>query len=252
MTQPVGAALTLEYVAVDQLKPHPRNYRIHPDDEIEHLKESIRAHGIYRNIVVANEGTILAGRGVMLAAEQLGMTTIPIYRMPFGPDDPQAMKLLIADNEISHLAENDDRALTELLRELKEQDIALLGTGYDEMMLANLLYVTRPTSEIADLNAAAQWVGMPEYDMESPDARLEIIVRFVNEEDRQAFCQFIGRDAKKIPVVGTGRAIWWPEKPRVDDVMSVRFITAPVDAPIAPPISGRIQKKPGKPAEESV
>jgi hypothetical protein len=212
----------IEEVPLDQLKPHPRNYRSHPEDEIEHLVESIRANGIYRNIVIACEGTILAGLGVTLAARKAGYISVPVYRAPFGPDDPRAIKLLVADNEISHLAENDDRLLTELLRELEESQIGLLGTGYDEMMLANLVYVTRPASEIADLDAAAQWVGMPEYDMESKIGRLEIIVNFANEEDRKEFCRLLGLNASTIPTQGTGRSIWWPKRIN-KDVSALRF-----------------------------
>jgi hypothetical protein len=217
-----STSLVLEEIALDQLKPHPRNYRSHPEDEIEHLVESIHANGIYRNIVIASEGTILAGRGVAIAARRAGYSTAPVYRAPFGPDDPRALKLLIADNEISHLAENDDRLLTELLRELKESEVGLLGTGYDDMMLANLVFVTRPASEIADLDAAAQWVGMPEYDLEDKQARLSIIVNFASEEDRQAFCQRLGLDVDTISVIGTSKSIWWPKRAK-KDVHTIRF-----------------------------
>ncbi len=215
------ATLPLEDVILDTLKSHPRNYRAHPDDEIEHLVESIRANGVYRNVVIAQDGTILAGHGVVTAARRLGLETLPVYRTTYGPDDPRAIKLLVSDNEISHLAMSDDRALTELLRELKEADIDLLGTGYDDMMLANLLFVTRPSSEIADLDAAAQWVGMPEYDL-TGEARLQIIVNFPTEADRQEFCRRLGLQANAIPTEGTGRSIWWPKQQR-DDSKAIRF-----------------------------
>lgn len=218
------APLVNTMVPIDSIKSHPRNYRVHPDDEIDHLMESIRSNGIYRNIVIASDDVILAGHGVVQAAHRLGIEYVPAYRVDYDSDDPRAIKLLVSDNEISHLAMTDDRALAELLRELKDTDIDLLGTGYDDMMLANLVLVTRPASEIADLNAAAQWVGMPEYDLEGEDSRLEIIVRFVNEEDRQEFCRRLGLNASAIPTVGTGRSIWWPKR-EDDDNLSIRFTT---------------------------
>src|SRR2546430_11899104 len=125
-------------VPIDMLKPHPRNYRKHPDDELEHIMESIRTHGFYRNIVLAKDGkTILAGHGVVEAARRLGYKEIPAILIDYEPDDPHALKVLVSDNEIAHLAESNDRALTELLREVANAG-DLLGTGYDEMMLANL------------------------------------------------------------------------------------------------------------------
>lgn len=209
-------------VSLPILMSHPRNYRIHPADEIEHLMESIRTHGIYRNVVIAQDGrTILAGHGVVEAARRLGMKEIPVVQTDYAPDDPRALKLLVGDNEIQHLVENDDRALTELLRELKETD-TLLGTGYDEMMLANLVMVSRPAAEIEDLDAASHWVGMPEYDMEG-EHRIQIIVNFVNEDDKKEFCQLLGIDASSIAKEGAGKSIWWPKKPDRDDRQSVWF-----------------------------
>lgn len=210
-----------EHVDIAKIKPHARNYRSHPDDEIEHIMESIRANGVYRNIVIASDGTILAGHGVVEAARQLGITSIPAHRTEYGPDDPRALKLLVSDNEISHLAEDDDRALTELLKELKDADIDLLGTGYDDMMLANLVMVTRPASEIEDLDEAAQWLGMPEYDLQG-DERLQIIVNFASEEDRKEFCRILGLEVSKIHTKGHDKSIWWPVRGD-HDTKSIRF-----------------------------
>lgn len=214
--------LALETVWLDELRPHPRNYQAHPDDEIEHLMESLRANGVYRNILVAEDGvTILAGHGVVEAARRLPLETLPARRMPFSPDDPRALKLLASDNEISHLAEVDDRLLTELLKEIQES-AGLLGTGYDEAMLANLVMVTRPASEIADLDAAAHWVGMPEYDDaggERAKASMQLLMQFRSQEDKIAFCQQAGFGLDPREQQAT---IWWPARPK-DDVRSLRF-----------------------------
>src|SRR5437764_115147 len=130
-----------ESVAVSSLRPHPRNYREHPDDQIEHLAASLKEHGFYRNVVIAQDGTILAGHGVIEAAKRLGLETARVVRLPIEADSPAALKVLTGDNEIEHLAEQDDRLLSELLREIAQDDpLALLGTGYDEAMLANLVY----------------------------------------------------------------------------------------------------------------
>src|SRR5258707_279190 len=101
----------VEIVAVADLKPHPQNYREHPDDELEHIVESIRANGFYRNVVVARDNTLLAGHGVVQAAKKLGKTEIPVLRLDLDPDDPKALKVLVGDNEIARMAMVDDRAL---------------------------------------------------------------------------------------------------------------------------------------------
>jgi ParB-like nuclease domain len=211
-----------EIVPIAYLTPHHRNYQTHPDDEIEHIMESIRLHGIYRNVVITETGTILAGHGVIEAARRLGLIEIPVIRLAYASDDPRALQVLIGDNEIHHLAQVDDRALTELLRGLKDVD-SLLGTGYDEMMLASLVMVTRPESEIAGMNEAAQWVGLPEYD--EGENKVQIVVNFLNEEDCQEFCHLHGLEQGKTAMRGARKSYWWPPQ-RQDDVRSLRFVSS--------------------------
>ena len=130
---------SLEMLAIADLRPHVKNDGSHPPDEIAHLKASIATHGVYRNVVIAQDGTILAGHGVIEAARALGRTHIAGQRMPYGPDDPQALQLLAGDNHIARLRQQDDAALVELLRELQAHDpLALLGTGFDEAALQAL------------------------------------------------------------------------------------------------------------------
>ena len=206
----------MEIVPVADLKPHPRNYRKHPQDQLNHIVESLREHGQYRTIAVAREGTILAGHGVVQALTQAGMPEAKVIRLDLDPMSPRALKLLAGDNEIGNLAEVDDRELSELLREVHEQDVdGLLGTGFDDMMLANLLLVTRPRSEVEDFDAAAEWVGMPDY--ESSDPVLKVIVSLRSEEDRARFLQHVGANPKQ-----KSKSVWWPPRER-DDRVSVKI-----------------------------
>jgi hypothetical protein len=216
---PAAPLLTVETVPLAALTPHPRNYRVHPEDQLAHLAESIRLHGLYRNIVTARDLTILAGHGVVQALQTLGWTEVPVRRLALDPLEPMALKLLAGDNEIGHLAEIDDRALSELLKAIKDQDATgLLGTGYDDAMLANLVMVTRPAGEIADFDAAAEWVGMPEYEAGADPP--QVIVSFDSEAEREAFVALV-----QVQTVYRGGRRWnfhWPEQGRVD-VASVRF-----------------------------
>ena len=181
----------VEVVPIESLRPHPKNYRIHPADELEHIAESLRRFGVYRNVVIAKDGTLLAGHGVVTAAKQIQFTKIPVIRLNVDPDSPEALKVLVGDNEIEHLSEQDDRLLAGLLKIIKEQDpMGLRGTGYDEMMLSNFLMVTRPASEIADFDAAAAWTGMPEY--QSAKEVIKIVIAFDSAKRRDEFVKKFG------------------------------------------------------------
>lgn len=209
----------VEMVAVAALKEHPHNYRTHPDDQIDHLCASVREHGLYRNIVVARDNTILAGHGVVLAVRKMGWTVVPVVRRPLDPLEASALKLLAADNEIQHLAEVEDRKLTEMLKLIRDSDAGLLGTGFDEAMLANLLFVTRSESEIATRDDAAHWVGMPEYEEGARPPQL--LISFATPDDRAALLtlagivDYRGRDSRVW-------SCWYPNRPQ-DDTASLRF-----------------------------
>jgi hypothetical protein len=220
------AASIVETVAIESLKPHPQNYRSHPDDQVEHIMASIREHGIYRNIVVAKDYTILAGHGVVEGAKKLGHTEVPVIKMDVSPTDPAAFKIMVGDNEISKLASVDDRALSNLLKELSERDgFDFAGTGFDKQKLAALVMVTRTAGEIEDFDAAAEWVGMPEYNSEINSWGLN--VQFDSREERADFLEKLGLNESCGKQLKGGRMIsmWWPLRDR-DDLRSLEFVPA--------------------------
>ena len=218
-----GPVFKLELVKLADLTPHPRNYREHTADQLAHLIESMRDNGVYRNVVVARDNTILAGHGVVLAARKMRRTDLPVIRLDVDPKDPRALKVLAGDNEVARLADVDDRLLTEMLKEINELD-GLLGTGYDERMLAAMAFVTRPASEVKDFDAAAEWVGMPEFG--TGDETLRLVVSFVNQKDRQTFVEKHGLTTTHRSGVKKKEAkvwsAWWPRKER-EDSKSVIF-----------------------------
>ena len=206
-------------VEPDKLKSHPRNYRTHPDDQLDLLAQRIKDNGFYRPVVVAKDNTILAGHGIVEAAKRLKMLKVPVIKLPIASDDPKALKVLTGDNSIQHLADQDDRALTELLKELSDVD-DLLGTGYDEMMMSALAMVTRPKSEIQDIDAAAEWAGMPEY--EARDVRITLQMNFETDADRDAFVRKHEIECQKKREGAPSWTAWWPPKER-EDPSSIKY-----------------------------
>lgn len=197
------AHLAIERVAIETLKPHPRNYRAHPQDQIAHLVQSLRENGQYRPVVVSSDNVILAGHALTQAMQSIGALDVEIVRLPVRHDAPKALKVLAGDNGIGHLAAIDDRQLTELLKDLTALD-DLVGTGYDEMMLANLVFVTPPASEVPTLDAAAAWAGAPEFGAERPET-ITIAVVLRDAETAQAFAKLIG-----CPIHDKTKTIHWP------------------------------------------
>lgn len=205
-------------VELAEIKRHPRNYRKHPPEQVAYIRASLRANGYYRPFVLAKDGTLLAGHGLLDAALAEKKKKGPAVKLRLDPFSPAALKIVAGDNEIGRGADVDDRALSEILAEIRETE-GLEGTGFDDAQLAALVFVTRPEGEIKDLDAAAAWVGMPDYEPSKKPIR--IVVSFEGETARDAFMQKIG--AKIVnKKVGDCWAIWWPERAR-EDLASLRF-----------------------------
>ena len=118
--------LETEKVAIDAVRPHPKNVR---QGDIGAICESLTAHGQYRAIVAQRTtGHILAGNHTWKAAKQLGWSHITTHFIDC--DDDAAMRILLADNRANDLAMYDQQALSELLIELNKTPDALVGTGY--------------------------------------------------------------------------------------------------------------------------
>jgi hypothetical protein len=163
---------------------------------------------------VARDLTILAGHGMSEAAsEWLDLEEWPVHIMDVGPDDPEALEVLAADNELPGFGVVNDRKRTELLKEVyaKRGEAGLRGTGYTPQMLANLAFVSRNRDEIKDHNEAMHWVGMPDYEPQTEP--LKCVVSFRSEEDRQEFARLLNLN---LSVGKRSVATWWPYKMRED------------------------------------
>ena len=147
MPKPRDFTLPTEIVLIKDLKPHPRNYRKHPKEQLNHIVESIKENKIYRNVVIAKDNTILAGHGVIEGLQILEATEAPCIRLNIEPDSPEALKVLAGDNEIANLANDNTFLLAELLKEVSDKTDNLIGTGYTDSTLEDLLDSLTKSSE---------------------------------------------------------------------------------------------------------
>jgi hypothetical protein len=199
-----GLMHPVETVAVSSLTPHPKNYRAHPKAQLKHLCDSISQHGLYRNVVVAKDSTILAGHGVVEAVTQLGLKEIQVIRLNVSSESDLALKVLTGDNEISNLVDVDDHALLEVLKEIDASG-NLLGTGFDTDKLDALLQATLPAEFAEDA-----WAGMPEYTNEDQEPHRQILVSFSSEEKVAEFVKLT-----KILVTPKTKSCWFPPEDSV-------------------------------------
>lgn len=211
--------MNIETIDVNQLKEHPRNYKQHPEQQLEHIIKSIEEHGFYRNIVIAKDNTILAGHGVVQASKLMGKQKVPVIRLDINSDSTQALKVLTSDNEIGNLAMVDDRQLSEVLKDILDEELDLTGTGFDEDQLSALIYTTRNADEIQTIDEANEWVGIADY--ENKPNPIKVMVHFESEEDRENFMQLLDNPHVNYKMGQTWK-IWFPERGN-EDPSSIRF-----------------------------
>lgn len=125
-------ALAVETVPVGDLKPHPRNPRVHPESALARLAQSIETYGWTNPVLVDKDNRVLAGHARLKAAERLGLTEVPVIRLPLSGKKADAY--LVADNRLAELTEWDLPILKDFLAEVGDG-----LTGFTDEELAALM-----------------------------------------------------------------------------------------------------------------
>lgn len=121
-------------VATSDLIPYARNSRTHSDEQVAQIAASIREFGFLNPIIVDGDNGIIAGHGRVLAAQKLGMGSLPCIEAAH-LTDAQRKVYVIADNKLALNAGWDDDLLRIELDELGEMgfDLDLTGFSLDEI-----------------------------------------------------------------------------------------------------------------------
>ena len=130
--------LAIEYRPLDGLVPYARNARTHSEAQVAEIAGSIREFGFTNPVLIAEDGTLIAGHGRVLAARLLGMDTVPAITLA-GLSDTQRRALVLADNRIALNAGWDEALLALELSDLKEAGFDLGIMGFEDGELDRLL-----------------------------------------------------------------------------------------------------------------
>ena len=124
----------IEHMDTDALVPYARNSRTHSPEQVAQIAASIREFGFTNPVLIDANNTLIAGHGRVMAAQSIGLPTVPAIRLAH-LTDAQRRAYVIADNK---LAENAGWDMATLAREVEDltadgYDIELLGFGADEL-----------------------------------------------------------------------------------------------------------------------
>jgi len=125
-----------EYPIAD-IKPHPKNPRIHPNSAIEKLQRSIQEFGFVNPILISKDGILLAGHARVKASKEEAHESVPALILDL--EGEKADAYLIADNKLQEETEWDLPILKELMGELNIGEFDLSITGFDLPEIDELL-----------------------------------------------------------------------------------------------------------------
>ena len=128
----------VERWAIGRLIPYARNARTHSDEQVAQIAASIREFGFTNPVLVDEEGTLIAGHGRVLGAQQLGITDVPTM-VARGWTQAQIQAYRVADNKLALNAGWDPELLRLELGELKLGGFDLSLTGFGDLELKNIM-----------------------------------------------------------------------------------------------------------------
>lgn len=109
---------------LSEIHPYEKNPRFN-DGAVEAVANSIKEFGFQQPIVVDKDFVVVVGHTRLKAAEQLGLTEVPVVIAEnLTPEQVQAYR--IADNKTGEIAEWNYDLLPIELRDLQEKDFDLL------------------------------------------------------------------------------------------------------------------------------
>ena len=114
----------IEMVAVERLVPYAKNAKKHDDRQVAAIAGSIREFGFTNPVLIDGQDGIIAGHGRVLAAQKLGLASVPCIRLAH-LTDAQRRAYILADNRLAETGGGWDLEMLRL--EIDDIDWGALG-----------------------------------------------------------------------------------------------------------------------------
>jgi len=126
--------LIIENIPLSQIKPFPKNAKLHPKEQVAQIVASIKEFGFNDPIAVSENGEVIEGHGRLLAVKELGFTEVPCIRLSH-LSEAQKRAYILAHNKLTMNTGFDADLLIGELDFLKGEgfDSTLTGFSVDEI-----------------------------------------------------------------------------------------------------------------------
>jgi DNA modification methylase len=145
-------------VLTANLIPYARNSRTHSEAQVTKIAASIKEFGFLNPIITDGSDSIVAGHGRVLAAQKLGLESLPVIEAAH-LTDAQRKAYIIADNRLALDAGWDNDMLKVELQDLEADGFDLSLTGFELGEIADFL--AEPTEGLTDEDAVPDAPEVP-------------------------------------------------------------------------------------------
>jgi ParB family transcriptional regulator, chromosome partitioning protein len=122
--------MKIETLSTASLIPYARNAKKHDASQVAKLAGSIREFGFNNPVLVDKDNGIIAGHGRIMAAQSLGLETVPCIRLGH-LTDTQRRAYILADNRLAEIGGGWDEEMLKLeLADLAAAELDVTELGF--------------------------------------------------------------------------------------------------------------------------
>ena len=132
--------MKIEKVKIEEIKLYENNAKIHPEWQVEQIKNSIIEFGFNDPIAIDENNVIIEGHGRYLALKELDYTEVEIIRLDHLTEE-QKVAYAIAHNKLTMNTDFDTEKLRIELSELEESNFDLSVLGFENIELEEIMEV---------------------------------------------------------------------------------------------------------------
>jgi hypothetical protein len=178
-------------VPIEDLREDPDNVRVHDERSVSALAMALQEFGQQKPIVALEDGTVIAGNGVFMAAKRIGAKKIAVVRFA---DPAKARAFAIADNRMSELSRFDEEALSRAVNDLQLAGYGTDALGFDAEEVSRLIASVITVPELHDEEPGPKKEslmptagGVPLSSGIEPTSHVRMVQLFLNADTEPVF-----------------------------------------------------------------
>lgn len=130
--------LKITYTPVEDIKPYRHNAKIHSNEQIEQIRNSIEQFGFNDPIAIDEDNVIIEGHGRLLAAKEMGLETVPTIKIE-GLTDQQKKAYILAHNQLTMNTGFDLDVLSDELERITDFNMDDFGVNLQDLSFIDTL-----------------------------------------------------------------------------------------------------------------